>query len=430
MSAITQKEFKTYPPETGISGSTITPTGWYTDYVDPPRFMTIGHLRALFTEIGHHPSVSDIVIKSNEPVNLKTKGYGVKAITHRCIYDDEVQVFARELSNDTGVMQRVSQGETVSGQGNVLSVNGSIDEKSIKNRYRYEIVGCSAKSTEKGVSIIMRPLPDEPIKYTDLKIPLEFVENCIVKDGIVIVAGATGEGKSTTLGSVIRYVLENDTDIKGIILTHEDPIEVSFDGIGSKHSVVIQSAIGQGEHVLSFVKANRSAMRRSPDLVLLGELRDEDTIEAAVELSLTGHPVFATTHASNISAIFPRLISRFKQELQSQKAFDLIDTTRFLVAQKLIWTTEGKLLAVRETLVFTEGLRTYLKKISNDTEKLYSTINKIMDEELLGARSYKGQAYRLLEAGVIDDKNFRLLTGFSSEKNEDEFVSFDELLAL
>lgn len=431
MTVTKDKVFRTRPPAMGISGSAIKPTGWYTDYKDPPRFMNIKHLRTLFTEISHHSSVSDIVIKSNEPVTLKTKGHGVKAITHRCIYDDEVHVFARELSNDVGTMQRVSQGETVSGQGNVLSNEGIAEDKSIKNRYRYEIVGCSAKSTERGVSIIMRPLPEAPMKYSDLKIPLEFVENCIVKDGIVIVAGATGEGKSTTLGSVIRYVLENDTDIKGVILTHEDPIEVSFEAIRSEHSVVMQSAIGQGEHVLSFVRANRSAMRRSPDLVLLGELRDEDTIEAAVELSLTGHPVFATTHASNISSIFPRLISRFPQELQSQKAFDLIDTTRFLVAQKLIWTTEGKLMAVRETLVFTDGLRDYLKKCSNNTELLYGTINKIMREELLGAQSYLGQGNRLLEAGIIDEKNYRLLTGYSSvqEQVEDD-INYEEMLAI
>lgn len=430
MSDTKQKAFRTKPP-VAISGSTLKPTGWYTNYKDPPRFMTINHLRELFMEISHHPSVSDIVIKSNEAVSLKTKGFGVKAITHRCVYDDEVHVFARELSNDAGVMQRVSQGETVSGLGNVLSISDSIDDASTKNRYRYEIVGCASKTTEKGVSIIMRPLPDAPMLYSDLNIPLEFVENCIVKNGIVIVAGATGEGKSTTLGSVIRYVLENDTDIKGIILTHEDPIEVSFELIKSEHSVVMQSAIGQGQHVLSFVKANRSAMRRSPDLVLLGELRDEDTIEAAVELSLTGHPVFATTHASDISSIFPRLISRFPQELQTQKAFDLIDTTRFLVAQKLIWNTEGKLMAVRETLVFTNELRDYLKKCANDTELLYGTINKIMREELLGACSYIGQGYRLLEQGIIDEKNFRLLTGLSSgEDLNDKNVNLEEILAL
>lgn len=429
MSDVSVKEYVTEPPE-AISGTLIEPVGWYTTYKDPTRFSTIKDLRPLFTEIAQHKSVSDIVIKSNEPVCIKTKRQGLKAVTHRRLNHEEVEVFARELSNDNAITQRIAAGETISGLGNILgsdSFDSAKGLQGLKNRYRYEMVGCSSSKVDKGLSIIMRPLPDAPIEYTKLKIPKEFIENCLVKDGIVIVAGATGEGKSTTIGSVIRYIMENDTLIKGIVITHEDPIEVSFESIRSRHSMPNQSQIGAGDHIKSFIGANRSAMRRSPDIVLLGELRDGDTIEAAVELSLTGHPVFATTHANNINAIFPRLISRFPKEVQSQKAFDLIDTTRFLVAQKLVWSTSGEMLAVRETLVFTEPLRTYLKKFSTNPELLYAKISLIMQEELLGAVNYENQAAQLLKDGVIDEKNYRYLVGTGGDLDDETRAKLDAI---
>lgn len=424
-----ERPFKTPAPPT-IAGSTVKPLGWYTDYKDPSRFLNIKDIRPLFNEIAQHKNISDIIIKTGEPVCIKTKRFGLRAITHRIINIDEVNVFATELSGDKAIAGRIAKGDAISGLASLLEsaeYDHATGIQGEKRRYRYEIMACSSKLKFEGISIILRPLPSKPTSHDQLGIPLDFIENCIVKDGIVIVAGATGEGKSTTLAAVIRYILENDTLIKGNILTHEDPIEVSYDEVDTEHSMVTQSAIGMGQHILSFNHANRSAMRRSPDLVLLGELRDEDTVEAAVELSLTGHPVYATTHASSISAIMPRLISRFPQELQAQKAFDLIDTMRFLVAQKLIWTTEGKLMAVRETLVITEALKNYLLPFTKSTDVLYRKINQIMDKELLGAVSYKGQANRLLEDGIIDEKNYKYLVGAGVQFTDEELKKLDDL---
>lgn len=419
---IEKKSYKTPAPDY-IAGSDLTPLGWYSNYTDPQRFNDKEDIRRLFAEIDLHENVSDIVIKSGSPVAIKIKRYGLKAVTHRCIYHEEALIICQMLTNDPAVSSRISKGMPISGMAQIMdssSFNSDTGIQSDKNRYRFEITACSSKDEENGISVIMRPLPDAPYCYSDIGIPLEFVEKCIIKDGIVIIAGATGEGKSTTIASVIRYILENDTTIKGNILTHEDPIEVSFELIPSSHSQVIQSSIGQGDHVLSFDGANRSAMRRSPDLVLVGELRDDRTIEAAVELSLTGHPVFATTHASDIGSILPRLISRFPQEIQGQKGFDLIDTIRFFVAQKLIWTTKGKRRAIREELEITEGLRAVLIKYAQQTDVLYRIINRIMKDESFGAISYESQARTLLANGEIDQANYFYLVGNYNELSDDE----------
>lgn len=413
-------ECKTPAPDY-ISGSDLTPLPWYSKYKDPQKFNNADDIRLLFAEINLHENVSDIVIKSGSPVAIKIKRFGLKAITHRCLNHSEVLIFAQTLTNDSAVASRISRGTPISGMAQVMdkaNFNINTGIQTSKNRYRFEVTACSSKDEANGLSIILRPLPDAPYKYSDIGIPLDFVEKCIVKDGIVIVAGATGEGKSTTIASVIRYIMENDTPIKGNLLTHEDPIEVSYHLIHSKHSEVMQSSIGQGDHVISFNDANRSAMRRSPDLVLVGELRDEDTITSAIELSLTGHPVLATTHASYIGAIFPRLISRFPKEVQGQKGFDLVDTVRFLVAQKLIWTTKGKRIAIREELVIDEGLRTELLKYAERTDVLYKLINSIMKNGSFGAISYQAQADKMLAEGIIDEKNYFYLVGKNNQLSE------------
>ena len=422
MSSSEERVYKTIPPSY-ISGSNLRPVGWYSDYTDPDRFNDMAQIRQLFSEIDRQENVSDILVKSGAPVAIKVKRFGLQAVTHRCLNHEEVLIICQKLTSDPAISSRISRGAPISGLAQVLDsskFNSHTGIQAAKSRFRYEITACSSKDEEKGISIIMRPLPDAPYKYSDIGIPLSFVEKCIIKDGIVIVAGATGEGKSTTIASVIRYILENDTAIKGFILTHEDPIEVSFDLIESDHSEVMQSAIGQGDHVMTFNDANRSAMRRSPDLVLLGELRDEATITAAVELSLTGHPVFATTHASDISSIFPRLISRFPQEIQGQKAYDLIDTTRFLVAQKLVWTVDKKRIAIREELEITAGLKAELIKYAQNPDVLYRIINQIMAAGDFGAISYKSQADKLLADGVIDQKNYFYLVGDSKNISEND----------
>lgn len=419
-----ERTYKT-PPPSYIAGSDLTPVGWYSDYTDPSRFNDISEIRDLFAEIALQENVSDIIIKSGSPVAIKVKRFGLQAVTHRCLYHEEVLIICQALTTDTAISSRISHGAPISGLAQVLDTKNFDSNTGIqtsKSRYRYEITACSSKDEESGISVIMRPLPDAPYKHSNIGIPLEFVEKCIVKDGIVIVAGATGEGKSTTIASVIRYILENETMIKGNIITHEDPIEVSFDLIKSKHSEVMQSSIGQGDHVLTFNDANRSAMRRSPDLVLLGELRDEATIEAAVELSLTGHPVFATTHASNIGSIFPRLISRFPKDVQGQKGYDLVDTTRFLVAQKLVWTVDKKRIAIREELEITEGLRSELIKYAQSPDVLYRIINRIMKEEQFGAKSYASQAKKLYDNGEIDKTNYFYLVGNYNELTLDEIA--------
>lgn len=429
-----------------ITGSNLVPLDRKTHYKDPVRFTSIEHLRGLFAEIANHQGISDIIILPDEPVAVKIKRKGLRAITYRILNLSECERIIALLTGDDSASIKIKAGETLSGLAKVLEQDNNeiylahklsttertkqLAERDVqlnKFRYRYEITGCSTASNEHAFSCIMRPLPSEPYKYDELGLSLDFVHNCIVKDGIVIIAGATGEGKSTTLAAIIRYILENDTQIKGIIITHEDPIEVSYEKVYSSHSVVIQSAIGQGQNVKTFDAANRTAMRRSPDLALIGELRDAPTVEAAVELSLTGHPVFATTHANSVSAIFPRLISRFPEEAQQQKTYDIISTTRMLISQKLIRDVNGNMFAVREVLKFTPFIRNYLLERSTRPDIVIQKINGMMEKGLFGAKSYAIQGREMLEEGRIDEQNYFYLVEKGDEANDDDLASLDSI---
>lgn len=409
---------------------------WVTEYRDPDRFdeLRVAEIYSLFNEIAHQKSISDIIIQPDMPIMVKVKRKGLFAITHRQIDQMEATSMLKVLTEDPNAVSRALQGESKSGtarilDGELVDLHNMEEYKDVpmpeKGRYRYELVGARSYSRDSSFSMVLRPLPKEPLPYYQLDIPLSFVENFLIKDGIAIIAGATGEGKTTTLAAIIRYIMENDTIIKGNIVTHEDPIEISYDNIKSKHSYVTQSAIGP--HIRSFDDANRAAMRRSPDLVLVGELRDSITMETALELAVTGHPIFATVHANNVAAILPRLLSRFPSEMQAQRCFDIISSTRLLASQKLIWTTKNKMMAIREALPITNELKEYLLPLCSDPSTVTRKITGIMDNGIFGVESYAVQGKRLLESGIIDQTNYRYLTADNHKFSKDIITELDRL---
>ncbi len=423
-----------------ISGTEIPALDRRTQYVDPLVFGNEGndnHLRLLFTEIAEQDSISDIIIIPGYPVLVKKKRRGLKSITYRIMQQHECEYIARKLTGNKTFLINISEGKCLSGQAKMLDGNIVSDEdyekrakqfaESKRRRFRYEITGCASAINENSFSVILRPLADEPTPYYELGMTKELVLDCIVPNGIVIISGATGEGKSTTLAAIYRYISEEDTLIKGILLTHEDPIEINYDSINrrSKHSVVIQSSIGPGQNILTFHDANRSAMRRSPDAVMVGELRDFSTVDAAIELSNTGHPAFATTHASNVPAILPRLISLFPESIQQQKALELADTIRILISQKLIEDVNGKMFAVREILKFTPALRDYLKKNAKNPDDMVRKIKMIIRYGKFGAISFEAQGKQLLAEGKINLASYRHLVEESEELSKEEIEELD-----
>jgi len=202
-----KKQYVTKAPKR-ITGSTVQALDWLTDYKDPIRFNDEKDLEALFYEISKQKNVSDIVIRPDSPICLKVKKRGLKAISHRVMDLIEAEQLVKLLTSNDSIFSEIRNGKPVSGLAKVLENEDDGAAKysalgtRVKARYRYEVTGCASPKNEDSFSAIIRPLPIDPIKYDKLGMSEEFVNMCIVKDGIVLFAGATGEGKSTSLSAI------------------------------------------------------------------------------------------------------------------------------------------------------------------------------------------------------------------------------------
>jgi twitching motility protein PilT len=184
-----------------------------------------------------------------------------------------------------------------------------------------------------GVATAWRPIWDEVPSFEMLRLPKQILELSHLPYGLILITGPTGSGKSTTLSALIEYI--NQTFQKHII-TLEDPIEYRFK---DRESVIHQREVGI--HVDSFSTGLRSALRESPDVILVGEMRDQDTIAAALTAAETGHLVLSTLHSGHSAQAIDRIIDVFPEHQQQQVRVQLADVIRAVVTQRLLPTLDG-----------------------------------------------------------------------------------------
>jgi len=211
-----------------------------------------------------------------------------------------------------------------------------------------------------GMGAVFRQIPTKILTIEDLKLPPVLKEICHIPSGLVCVTGPTGSGKSTTLAAMIDYI--NSTEAKHII-TIEDPIEfVHHD----KKSTIIHREVGI--HSESFARALQGAMKSDPDIVLIGEMRDLETIRLALTCATMGMLVFATLHTNNAPKTVDRIIDAFPADQQSQIRTMLAESIQAIVSQLLCRTADDKgRVASHEILLWTEGLPNTIREgqISN-----------------------------------------------------------------
>lgn len=183
-----------------------------------------------------------------------------------------------------------------------------------------------------GIAAVFRLIPENPPSIEELNLPAQFKKAAALKNGLVIVTGPTGSGKSTSLAAVINEI--NKTQ-KQHIITIEDPIEYVHKNI---NSFVEQREVGINTH--NFQKALRSALRESPDVILLGEMRDLETMQMAITAAETGHLVLATLHTSGCANSINRIIDSFPHDQQNQVRTQLAMSLKAVFYQTLIKTKD------------------------------------------------------------------------------------------
>jgi twitching motility protein PilT len=205
-----------------------------------------------------------------------------------------------------------------------------------------------------GISAVFRLIPTKVLTAEELGLPPSVLNFTNLTRGLVVVTGATGSGKSTTLAALIDHI---NARHKHHILTIEDPIEFVH---ASRGCLVNQREIGR--HTQSFASALRASLREDPDIILVGEMRDLETIELAVTAAETGHLVFGTLHTNSAAKTVDRMINVFPTNQQEQIRAMLAESLRGVVAQQLVRTVDGRRCAALEILVVTSAVSNLIRE--------------------------------------------------------------------
>lgn len=236
----------------------------------------------------------------------------------------------------------------------------------------------------------LRLIPMEIPRLEDLSLPDIISKLTEIKDGLVLITGVTGSGKSTTLASIINKINEDQSKH---IITVEDPIEYIH-----KHNKSIINQREVGSDVSSFANAVKDAMREDPDILLLGELRDLDTIQNAITMAETGHLVFGTLHTRSASETPDRIIDVFPANQQEQIRVQFANAVKAIVSQELIPKKDGGRIANCEILIVNDAVRNIIKTRGNVGEIL-NVMNST--HKTLGAQTKMKSLALLLKDGVI-----------------------------
>jgi twitching motility protein PilT len=232
-------------------------------------------------------------------------------------------------------------------------------EKCHDTDFAYELSGtarfrCNVFADRKGIGAVFRLIPSKILGFAELNLPEVLKKLCFLHKGLVLVTGPTGSGKSTTLAALIDYINDNRTDH---IITIEDPIEFVHK---NKKCLVNQREVHV--HTESFKRALRAALREDPDIVLVGEMRDLETVRIALETAETGHLVFGTLHTNSAVGTVDRLINQFPADEQAQVRAGLADGLRGVVSQTLCRRKAGGRVVALEIMLYSYAIAANIRE--------------------------------------------------------------------
>jgi defect-in-organelle-trafficking protein DotB len=309
-------------------------------------------------------------------------------ITRRKLVPQEVEGFIKRIYGDNATTQLNSSTD--------INCSHSIPEIESERRIRFRVNAVKILSEGRpGIQVTIRTIDSRPPTLESLKLEPEIWDNFRPKQGLIVVTGPTGSGKSTLLAGCIRGILEDPDAFKKIV-AYEAPIEFTYDAVNWNNNMIFQTEVPT--YLPNFLVGVETSMRRKPDVILIGESRDPETIRSSILASQTGHLVYTTAHTNGVAETIRRMINVFNAEEREALQYDLIESLRLVVSQRLIPSLDGRRIAIREFLVFTDELKDIL--LTKDSNLV---VKALRDEVKSKGQSLRDDAIRKHEMKLISD---------------------------
>ena len=329
-----------------------------------------------FFEMLHQYGGSDLHLTSGSQPLLRLRGQ-LQKVKFKPFEHDELKALLYEITPEAKVKE--------------FEETGDVD-------FAHEVPGLARYRVNffmqhRGIAAVFREIPQEIMTVEQLGLPERLRDLAMLNKGLVLVTGPTGSGKSTTLAAIIDHANKNRRDH---ILTVEDPIEFVHQSQGC---LVNQREVGR--HTQSFKAALRGALREDPDIILVGEMRDLETITLALEAAETGHLVFSTLHTQSAVKTIDRIIEVFPEDGQAQVRTSLAESLRAVVSQTLFKRidTKGRV-AAQEILMAIPSVRNLIRE--GKTHQLPSVLQTGREH---GMQTLDDEIVRLIQAGIIDPED-------------------------
>ena len=314
---------------------------------------------------------SDLYLSTGAPPCAKFQGV-LKPLAQEPYQSGQIEQIANQIMD--GEQRKIFAEE--------LEMNLAI---SIPNVGRFRI---NIFKQRNDVAIVARNINTEIPKFADLGLPEVLKELVMYKRGLILFVGGTGSGKSTSLAALIDH---RNSTAGGHIITIEDPVEYVHK---HKKSIINQREVGVDTR--SFRNALKNTLRQAPDVILIGEIRDRETMEHALEFAETGHLAISTLHANNANQALERIINLFPDEKRPQLLMGLSQNLRGFVSQRLVPTVDGKRCAAVEVLLGTKTIQELVLK------NRLTEIKEIMEKsENLGMQTFAGALFKLFMSGKV-----------------------------
>lgn len=318
---------------------------------------------------------SDLFITAEAPPSIKASGE-VRPLSNQPLSDEQSRFLVRSIMNDLQVREFEAN----------MECNFSI---SLPGKARFRVNAFTQRGCP---GMVLRHIPQDIPRIKDLNLPPILENIAMTHRGLVIMVGATSSGKSTTLASMIDYRNENSY---GHIITVEDPIEFTHE---HKKCLITQREVGLDTE--NYAIALKNTLRQAPDVILLGEVRDRETMEYAVAYAETGHLCLTTLHANSANQAMDRIINFFPEERREQLLMDLSLNLKAVVSQRLVRRkkTDGRVPAI-EILLNTPMMADLILK--GEIHAIKELMAKSNEQ---GMCTFDQSLFRLIDAGIIDTK--------------------------